>query len=150
MTVDEPDCQEIERLFAELLDNVGAVTLILDCTLSENTEARTRFLQLARESSARGTLTLKKLLWHWSGLRKHEGEEKTLLSPEAIVEALKAEIRRTKASGVHTLLPLVLGRTLNHARNVLANVNKGLRKQQDEGRSAMCGVIHPSLLPSRR
>lgn len=99
--MDEPDCQEIERLLAELLDNIGAVTLILDCALSENAHARTRFVKLAREASARGALTLKKLLWHWSGLRKHDGEEKTLLSPEAIVEALKAEIRKTKAPGVH-------------------------------------------------
>lgn len=101
----ESDCQEIERLFAELLDNVGAVTLILDCALSQNTRARTRFLKLARESSARGALTLKNLFWHWSGLRRHDGEEKTLLSLEAIAEALKAEIRKTKAPGVHRLLP---------------------------------------------
>ncbi len=106
MTLDEPDCQEIERLLAELLDNVGAVTLILDCAaLSKNTQARTRFLRLARESSARGTLTLKKLLWHWSGLRRHDEEEKALLSPEAIIEALKAEIRKTKSPAVHRLLP---------------------------------------------
>jgi hypothetical protein len=104
--MNEPDCQEIERLLGELLGNVGAVTLILDCAaLSENTEARTRFLRLARESSARGTLTLKKLLWHWSGLRRHDGEEKAQLSPEAIVEAMKAEIRKARAPGVRRLLP---------------------------------------------
>src|ERR1700674_5085502 len=98
MIMDEPDCQEFERLFDELLDNVGAVTLILDCALSENAHAHapTRFVNLAREASARGALTVKKLLWLWSGLRRHDGEEKTLRSPEAIVEALKAEIRKTK------------------------------------------------------
>jgi hypothetical protein len=106
--MNEPDCQEFERLFAELLGNVGAVTLILDCAaLSENTEARTRFLRLARESSARGTLTLKKLLWHWSGLRRHDGEEKALLSAEVIVEAMKAEIRKARAPGVRRLLPAI-------------------------------------------
>jgi hypothetical protein len=93
--LEEADCQQFDTLLRDLLQTVGAVSVILDCAASTTPEQQARFLKLAREASDRGTRTLKKVLWQWADLRKDFDHEDTARTPEAVTEAPKAEIRKT-------------------------------------------------------
>ncbi len=104
--LDEVECQLFDKIIAELLQNVGAVSALLDCAAAAvQPENHERFLRLAREASAKGTLTLKKLLWQWSGARRHALEGKALRSSEATIEALNADFQKTEAPSRDKLLP---------------------------------------------
>jgi hypothetical protein len=94
--LEEVERQQFDKLLRELLQTVGAVSAILDCAASAPPESQLRFLLLARESAARGTRTLRKVLWQWVGIRKDSSEENTARSPEAIIKALKTEIRKLR------------------------------------------------------
>jgi hypothetical protein len=95
--LNEVECQLFDGLFTELVQNIGAVSALLDCAAAAvQPENRERFLRLARESSNKGTLTLKKLLWHWSGTRRLALEEQALRSSEATTEALNADSQKAE------------------------------------------------------
>lgn len=93
--LEEVDCKQFDALLRDLLQTVGAVSVVLDCAASTTPEQQARFLNLAREASARGTRTLKKVLWQWAGLRKDFEHEDTSRTSEAVTEAPNAEIRKT-------------------------------------------------------
>jgi len=106
LRLNEIECQLFDKLFTELLQNVGALSAILDCAVAVQPETRERFLRLARETSAKGTLTLKKLLWQWSGSRRHALEGNALQSFEATIEAPNADLQKPEAPrSDHKLLP---------------------------------------------
>jgi hypothetical protein len=48
---------------------------------------------------------LKKLLWQWSGSRRHALEGNALRSPAATIEALNADFQKTEAPSDHKLFP---------------------------------------------
>ncbi len=92
--LEEAECQQFDEFIRDLLHTVGTVSVILDCAASTTPRQQARFLHLARETSARGTRTLKKVLWQWADLRKDFAEENTTRTPEALTETPKAEIVR--------------------------------------------------------
>lgn len=92
--LEEAECQQFDEFIRDLLQTVGTVSVILDCAASTTPGQQAWFLHLASETSARGTRTLKKVLWQWADLRKDFAEENTTRTPEALTETPKAEIVR--------------------------------------------------------
>jgi hypothetical protein len=74
-------CSEIERLFEELVESVGMLLPMLELACTTKSQD---YLQLARETSARGTLVLKMLLWQWAGLRNLAHEQASALEVDEI------------------------------------------------------------------
>jgi hypothetical protein len=89
--LDEADRQELDRLTTELLQTVGALTAILECAALAQPKDQARFMCLARDSSTRGTRTLKSLLWKWARLREDFAEQTTARTPDHATDAPKAE-----------------------------------------------------------
>jgi hypothetical protein len=84
MRLDARKCSEIETMIEELVETVGMLLPMLEIACRTEGDHRMDCLQLAKETSARGTVVIKMLLWQWNGLRNLAHEEAGLIRADEL------------------------------------------------------------------